>query len=136
MRSLDLHATAWGLTDYRTGSKEDRVTASERSSGSVTILDLKGALTLPDGVAILRDRVRSLLQQGHKHLVVNLGDVTDMDSAGLGELVQSYMTMTRQGGHLKLLNTTKRIKDLLVITRLATVLDLFDNEAAAVSSFT
>jgi anti-sigma B factor antagonist len=112
------------------------VTVSERSSGSVIVLDVKGALTLTDGADVLRDKVRSLLQQGHKHVLVNLGHVPYMDSAGLGELVQSYATTTRQGGQLKLLNTTKRIHDLLVITKLSTVFDLFDDEAAAVSSFT
>jgi anti-sigma B factor antagonist len=116
--------------------KEDLVTVSERSSGSVIVLDVKGALTLTDGADLLRDKVRSLLQQGHKHVLVNLGDVPYMDSAGLGELVQSYATTTRQGGQLKLLNTTKRIHDLLVITKLSTVFDLFDNEAVAVRSFT
>jgi anti-sigma B factor antagonist len=116
--------------------KEDLVTVSERSSGSVIVLDVKGALTLTDGADVLRDKVRSLLQQGHKHVLVNLGNVPYMDSAGLGELVQSYATTTRQGGQLKLLNTTKRIHDLLVITKLSTVFDLFDDEAAAVSSFT
>jgi anti-sigma B factor antagonist len=112
------------------------VTVSERSSGSVIILDVKGALTLTDGAEVLRDKVRSLLQQGHKHVLVNLGHVPYMDSAGLGELVQAYATTTRQGGQLKLLNTTQRINDLLVITKLANVFDLFDNETAAVSSFT
>ena len=116
--------------------KEDRVTVSERSSGSVIVLDVKGALTLTDGADILRDKVRSLLQQGHKHVLVNLGHVPYMDSAGLGELVQAYATTTRQGGQLKLLNTTQRINDLLVITKLSTIFDMFDNEAAAVSSFT
>jgi anti-sigma B factor antagonist len=115
---------------------EELVTVSERLSGSVTVLDVKGALTLTDGAEHLHDKVRSLLQQGQKHLLVNLGDVPYIDSAGLGELVQAYATTSRQGGQLKLLNATKRIQDLLVITKLATVFDLFDNEAAAVNSFT
>jgi anti-sigma B factor antagonist len=119
-----------------TAIKEDSVTVSERPSGSVIVLDVKGALTLTDGADILRDKVRSLLQQGHKHVLVNLGNVPYMDSAGLSELVQSYATTTRQGGQLKLLNTTRRIHDLLVITKLSTVFDLFDDEAVAVSSFT
>jgi anti-sigma B factor antagonist len=112
------------------------VTVSERSSGSVIILDVKGALTLTDGAEVLRDKVRSLLQQAHKHVLVNLGHVPYMDSAGLGELVQAYATTTRQGGQLKLLNTTQRINDLLIITKLSTDFDMFDDEAAAVSSFT
>jgi anti-sigma B factor antagonist len=116
--------------------KEDLVTVSERTSGPVIVLDVKGALTLTDGADLLRDKVRSLLQQGLKHMLVNLGQVPYMDSGGLGELVQSYATVTRQGGQLKLLNTTQRINDLLVITKLSTIFDLFDNEAAAVRSFT
>ena len=111
------------------------MTVSERSSGSVILLDVKGAMTLTDGADQLRDKVRSLLEQGHKHILIDLSGVPYMDSAGLGELVQSYATASKQGGHLKLLNTAKRIKDLLVITKLATVFELFDNEAAAVSSF-
>ena len=112
------------------------MTVSERSSGAVTVLDVNGALTLTDGADQLRDKVRSLLQQGHKRLLIDLSGVPYIDSAGLGELVQSYATASKQDGQLKILNAGKRIKDLLVITKLATVFELFDNEAAAVTSFT
>ena len=111
------------------------MTISERSSAEVTVLDLAGGLTLTDGVGALRERVGGLLQQGHMRLLVNLRSVPDMDSAGLGELVQSYGVAIRQGGLLKLLNAPKHIKDLLVVTKLATIFESFDNEAAAVSSF-
>lgn len=110
------------------------MTLSERTSGTVTIVDIAGKLTVNDSNQ-LRDKVRSLLQQGRTQLIVNLGGVPYMDSAGLGELVQAYATATRQGGTLKLLNTTSKLHDLLVITRLATVFESFDSEAAAVASF-
>jgi anti-sigma B factor antagonist len=111
------------------------MTVSERTVGSVIILDVTGSVTLNDGADQVRDKVRSILQQGHKHILVNLEKVSYMDSAGLGELVQAYSTTSKQGGALKLVNPTKRLHDLLVITKLATVFDSFDNEATAVASF-
>jgi anti-sigma B factor antagonist len=79
--------------------------------------------------------MRSLVQQGHRKVLLNLGDVSYVDSAGLGEIVQAYATVNKNGGTLKLLNVTKRLKDLLSITKLLTVFDTFDNEAEAVRSF-
>jgi anti-sigma B factor antagonist len=111
------------------------MTVSERAVGDVMLLDVEGQLTLGDGADRLRDKVRSLLQGGQKQFIVNLAGVPYMDSAGLGELVQAYATTRKQGGTLKLMNTTSRLRDLLVITKLATVFDSFDNEAAAVASF-
>ena len=109
---------------------------SERKSGDVVIVDVSGRITLADGGdTVLKDKVRSLVQQGHKKLLLNLGNVSYVDSAGLGELVQSYATVNKNGGALKLLNVTRRIKDLLSITKLLTVFDTFDNEAEAVRSF-
>ena len=109
---------------------------SERKSGDVVIVDVSGRITLADGGdTVLKDKVRSLVQQGHKKLLLNLGNVSYVDSAGLGELVQSYATVNKNGGALKLLNVTRRIKDLLSITKLLTVFDTFDNEAEAVHSF-
>jgi len=107
----------------------------ERKVGDVMILDLKGKMTLGDGDELLRSKINSMIQAGEKKLVLNLGDVPYIDSAGLGEVVRSYTTVSRQGGSLKLLNLTKRIQDLLSITKLLTVFDTFDSEAAAVSSF-
>ena len=111
------------------------MTVSERAVGNVTILDVSGNVTLNDGAEQVRDKVRSVLQQGGKFLLVNLSKVSYMDSAGLGELVQAYSTVAKQGGKLKLVSPTKRLQDLLVITKLATVFDSFDDETAAVNSF-
>jgi anti-sigma B factor antagonist len=108
---------------------------SERAVGEITVLDAQGKLIMGAGAELLRDKVRSLLQQGRKQFLVNLGGVPYMDSSGLGELVQCYATVTRQGGSLKLLNATSRLRDLLVITKLATVFDCFDLEATALASF-
>jgi anti-sigma B factor antagonist len=109
---------------------------SERKIGDVVIVDVSGKITLGDGgTAALKDKVRSLVHQGHKKLLLNLGDVSYVDSAGLGEIVQSYATVNKNGGTLKLLNMTKRIKDLLSITKLLTVFETYDSEAEAVTSF-
>ena len=107
----------------------------ERRVGSVIILDAKGKLTLGDGDVLLKDKIHSLVQQGHKHVVLNLGDVPYIDSAGIGEIVGSYTTISRAGGSLKLLNLTKRIHDLLAITKLLTVFETFTTEDEAVRSF-
>ena len=107
----------------------------ERKVGSVTILDMKGKMTLGDGDELLRKKVASLLEKGEKQIILNLGDVPYIDSAGLGEIVRTYTTVSRQTGSLKLLNLTKRITDLLSITKLLTVFDTFDNENEAVKSF-
>lgn len=107
----------------------------ERVVGDVTILDLKGKMTLGEGDELLKDKINSLVQQGHKKLVLNLESVPYIDSAGLGEIVRTYTTVSRQGGKLKLLNLTKRIQDLLSITKLLTVFETFDTEQEAVNSF-
>jgi anti-sigma B factor antagonist len=109
---------------------------AERTVGDVTVVDVTGSITIGAGGAEqLADKVRSLLQQGQKKILVNLAGVAYMDSAGLGELVQAYSTTMRNGGALKLLNATSKLKDLLTITKLATVFELFDSEAEAVASF-
>jgi anti-sigma B factor antagonist len=107
----------------------------QRSVGDVTIIDLKGKMTLGEGDELLRDKVNSLIQQNLKKLVLNLAEVPYIDSAGLGEIVRTYTTVSRQGGQLKLLNLTKRITDLLAITKLLTVFETFDNENDALRSF-
>ena len=107
----------------------------ERSAGDVTVLDLKGRMTMGEGDELLKDKVNSLILQGRKKLVLNLADVPYVDSAGLGEIVRTYTTVTKQGGSLKLANLTKRITDLLSITKLLTVFDTYDSEADAVQSF-
>ncbi len=107
----------------------------ERTVGEVTVLDLKGKMTLGEGDELLKDKINSMLANGRKKLVLNLESVPYIDSAGLGEIVRTYTTVSRQGGSLKLLNLTKRIEDLLSITKLLTVFETFDTEADAVKSF-
>jgi anti-sigma B factor antagonist len=108
---------------------------SERAVGSVMILDLKGKITLGEGDEALKDKINSLIMQGHKQMVLNLAEVPYIDSAGLGEIVRTYTTVSRQGGKLKLVNLTKRITDLLSITKLLTVFETFDTEQEALKSF-
>ncbi|HYL97909.1 MAG TPA: STAS domain-containing protein [Blastocatellia bacterium] len=112
-----------------------QLSIKERQAGSVTILDLSGKITIGEGSVQLREAVRKLLDDGKKNIILNLGQVAYVDSSGIGELVSSYTTTNNQGGHLKLLNLTKKIQDLLMITKLLTVFESFDNEQAAVDSF-
>lgn len=107
----------------------------ERQFGDVVVLDLKGRVMLGEGDELLKDKVNALLNQGQKKIVLNLAEVPYIDSAGLGEIVRTFTTVSRQGGSLKLLNLTKRITDLLSITKLLTVFDTFDSENDAVNSF-
>jgi len=107
----------------------------ERNVGDVVVLDLKGKITLGQGDELLKDKVNSLVNQGHRKIVLNLADVPYIDSAGLGEIVRTYTTVSKNGGSLKLLNLTKRITDLLAITKLLTVFETFDTESDAVRSF-
>jgi len=107
----------------------------ERAVGEVVVLDLKGRVTLGDGDELLKDKVNSLVNRGFKKIVLNLAEVPYVDSAGLGEIVRTYTTVSRQGGSLKLLNLTKRISDLLSITKLLTVFETFDSEGEAIKSF-
>ena len=107
----------------------------ERAVSEVVVLDLKGRVTLGDGDELLKDKVNSLVNRGFKKIVLNLAEVPYVDSAGLGEIVRTYTTVSRQGGSLKLLNLTKRISDLLSITKLLTVFETFDTESEAIKSF-
>ena len=107
----------------------------ERVIGDITVLDLKGKMTLGEGDELLKDKINSLIHQGQKKLLLNLEGVPYIDSAGLGEIVRTYTTVSRQGGNLKLVNLTKRITDLLSITKLLTVFETFDSENEAVRSF-
>ena len=107
----------------------------ERTVGDVMVLDVKGKVTLGEGDEMLKDKVNSLVGQGNKKIVLNLAEVPYIDSAGLGEIVRTYTTVSRQGGSLKLLNLTKRITDLLSITKLLTVFETYDSEAEAIRSF-
>jgi anti-sigma B factor antagonist len=106
-----------------------------RQVDGITIMDCSGRITLGEGSVQLRDSVRDLLGKGSKQILLNLGDVTYIDSSGIGELVSAFTTVRNQGGDLKLLNLTKKVHDLLQITKLYTVFDVKDDEASAVASF-
>jgi anti-sigma B factor antagonist len=109
--------------------------ASTRQVSGITIVDMSGRITLGEGSVILRDAVKDLLAKGQKKILLNLGDVSYIDSSGIGELVSAFTSVRNQGGELKLLNLTKKVHDLLQITKLYTVFDIKDEEAAAVQSF-
>ena len=107
----------------------------ERQAGDVTILDLEGKITIGEGSVGLRNAIRRLIQEGKKKVLLNLAGVGYVDSSGIGELVSSYTTIRREQGQLKLLKLTQKIKDLLTITKLLTVFDVYENEPDALSSF-
>lgn len=107
----------------------------ERVVGGVSILDLAGKVVLGEGDLQVKERIKDLLSDGQRRILLNLAEVTYIDSAGLGSLISGYTTVKREGGSLKLVNLTKRIQDLLAITKLITVFETFENEAEALSSF-
>src|SRR5919197_735514 len=109
--------------------------SNTRQVNGVTIVDLSGRITLGEGSILLRDMVRDLVTKGQRKILLNLGEVTYIDSSGIGELVSAFTSVRNQGGELKLLNLTKKVHDLLQITKLYTVFDVKDEEATAVSSF-
>ena len=111
------------------------VKLTTRQVGDVTVVDAVGRITLGEGASTFRDKVRELAAAGHKKMLLNLGEVSYIDSSGIGEMVSGFTTVANQSGQLKLLNLTKRVKDLLQITKLYTVFEVFDDEAAAVRSF-
>lgn len=107
----------------------------ERQAGDVTILDLRGEVRIGEGSIALRDAIRNLADAGKKNLLLNLAGVSYIDSSGIGELIANYTTVSRQGGQLKLLKLTDRVQNLLVITKLLTVFDTYEDEAEALKSF-
>jgi len=109
--------------------------ASSRQVNGVTVLDMSGRVTLGEGSVVLRDTIRDVLSKGNKKILLNLGDVTYIDSSGIGELVSAFTAVRKEGGDLKLLNLTKKVHDLLQITKLYTVFDVKDDEAVAISAF-
>jgi len=111
------------------------LTIASRQVDGLTILDLRGKITLGEGSVTLRDAIRNLIINGSKSILVNLEEVTYMDSSGLGELVGAYTSATNQGASLKLLKLTKKVHDLLQITKLYTVFDIYDDEESAIASF-
>jgi anti-sigma B factor antagonist len=128
-------ATAPGPRHWSERKRRAVMQIDERVVDGVTILDLKGKMTLGEGDELLKDKINSLIQQDRKKLLLNLEGVPYIDSAGLGEIVRTYTTVSRQGGKLKLLNLTKRIQDLLSITKLLTVFETYDSEQEAIGSF-
>ena len=106
-----------------------------RQVDGVTILDLSGRITLGEGSVTLRDAVHDAMAKGSKRILLNLGDISYIDSSGIGELVSAYTTVRNQGGELKLLNLTKKVHDLLQITKLYTVFDIKDDEGQAIKAF-
>lgn len=111
------------------------VKLNNRQVGDVTVIDATGRITLGEGSSTFRDALRDLVSKGQKKLLLNLADVSYIDSSGIGELVSGFTTVTNQGGRLKLVGLTKRVKDLLQITKLYTVFEVYDDEAEAVRSF-
>ena len=109
--------------------------SSTRQVDGVTIVDLSGRITLGEGSVVLRDTVRDLLSKGQKKILLNLGDITYIDSSGIGELVAAFTSVRNQGGDMKLLHLTKKMNDLLQITKLYTVFDVRDDERAALAAF-
>lgn len=108
---------------------------SERQAGDVTILDMDGKVTIGEGSVALRTTIRRILGEGKKNVLLNLGGVGYIDSSGIGELVSSFTSVNKEGGVLKLLNLTEKLQDLLAITKLLTVFDVFEDEGAALASF-
>lgn len=111
------------------------VKLSTRQVGDVTVIDAVGRITLGEGASTFRDAIRELAAKGDKKLLLNLSEVSYIDSSGIGELVSGFTTVTNHGGQLKLVGLTKRVKDLLQITKLYTVFDVYDVETSAVRSF-
>ena len=109
--------------------------ATTRQVDTITVIDLSGRITLGEGCTQLRQLIRDLLGKGSKNILVNLADVSYIDSSGIGELVSAFTAVSNQGGQLKLLNLTKKVHDLLQITKLYTVFDVHDDEAKAITAF-
>ena len=108
---------------------------SERQAGDIAVLDMSGRITIGEGSVALRTTVRRLLEEGKKKVLLNLAGVGYIDSSGIGELVSSYTTIEKDGGQLKLLNLTQKLQDLLTITKLLTVFDVYETESDALAGF-
>jgi anti-sigma B factor antagonist len=111
------------------------IRATARGAGTTVVVEMSGQITLGEGSALLRKTVRGLLAEGHKHILLNLAEVDYIDSAGIGELVSSYMSTRNGGGELKLLHLSRRVRDVLQLTKLYTVFDVHTDEATALRSF-
>src|ERR1043166_1980772 len=108
----------------------------ERREGDVAVLDLKGRIRINGGTLALHKSIRCLVEEGKTQILLNLPGVTHLDSTGLGELISSYVTLSNKGGQIKLVHLTERVQDIMTITKLVTVFDVYDNEADALASFT
>ena len=111
------------------------VKLNTRQVGDVSVVDVAGRITLGEGSSALRDTLRDMVTKDRKKILLNLGEVSYIDSSGIGELVSGFTSVTNNGGQLKLLNLNKRVRDLLQITKLYTVFDVHEDEAAAIRSF-
>jgi anti-sigma B factor antagonist len=111
------------------------VKMNTRQIGDVTVIDAAGRITLGEGSTAFREAIKDLVAKGQKKILLNLGDISYIDSSGIGELVSGFTSVSNGGGQLKLLNLTKRVQDLLQITKLYTVFEVFDDEAVALSSY-
>jgi len=111
------------------------VKLNTRQVGDVSVVDVAGRITLGEGSSALRDALRDMVAKNHKKILLNLGEVSYIDSSGIGELVSGFTSVTNSGGQLKLLGLNKRVKDLLQITKLYTVFDVHEEESSAVRSF-
>lgn len=111
------------------------VKLNTRQVGDVSVVDVAGRITLGEGSSALRDTLRDMVTKNHKKILLNLGDVSYIDSSGIGELVSGFTSVTNSGGQLKLLGLNKRVKDLLQITKLYTVFDVHEEESSAIRSF-
>ena len=132
--------SSWSRICYQTFKLNEEkqmsdLNITERQAGDVTILDLNGKVTIGEGSVALRSAIRRLLGEGKNKILLNLGSVGYVDSSGIGELVSSFTAVNKEGGTLKLLKLTQKIQDLLAITKLLTVFDVFDDEESALSSF-
>lgn len=108
---------------------------TERQAAGVTILDINGRIVLGKETALLRDTIRNLITQGRKSILLNLNEVPYIDSIGIGELASAFIAVRREGGDLKLLNLTKKVRDMVEVVKLGTIFELFEDEAAALKSF-
>ena len=108
---------------------------TSRQVGEVTIIDLSGRITLGEGSSMLRDELRNLVGTNRRKILINLADVSYIDTSGIGQLVAGFTTVSNQGGHLKLLNLTKKVKDVLQITKICTIFETFDDEKQALVTF-
>ena len=112
-----------------------KLTIRERQINNTSVLDLDGKLRLGEGSQEFHNAIRTLVEKGRKNIVVNLENVTSIDSSGLGELVAGYVAVTRSGGQINLLHLSKRVHELMFMTKLLTVFDVYDSESEAVNSF-